>query len=36
VKATLREAPWQPDFESAVQTELARQRRTFEQGGGAS
>ena len=35
VKATLREAPWQPDFESAVQTELTRQRRTFEQGGGA-
>jgi enoyl-CoA hydratase len=36
VKATLREAPWQPDFESAVQTELARQKTTFEQGGGAS
>jgi enoyl-CoA hydratase len=35
VKATLREAPWQPDFESAVQTELARQRTTFEHGGGA-
>jgi enoyl-CoA hydratase len=34
VKATLREAPWQPDFESAVQTELTRQTRTFAQGGG--
>lgn len=35
VKATLREAPWQPDFESAVQTELTRQKHTFAQGGGA-
>jgi enoyl-CoA hydratase len=35
VKATLRETPWQPDFESAVQTELARQKVTFEQGGGS-
>lgn len=34
VKATLREAPWQPDFEAAVQTELSRQKLTFEQGGG--
>ena len=29
VKATLRQIPWQPDFESAVQTELARQKRSF-------
>ena len=36
VKATLREAPWQPDFESAVQTELGRQKTTFAQGGGSS
>ncbi|HEY8218316.1 MAG TPA: enoyl-CoA hydratase-related protein [Acidimicrobiia bacterium] len=35
VKATLRETPWRADFEEAVQAELARQRRTFEQGGGA-
>lgn len=32
VKQTLREAPWTPDFERAVATELDRQRRTFEQG----
>jgi len=31
-KATLREAPWQPDFDAAVATELERQRRSFEQG----
>src|SRR5690606_32403553 len=36
VKATLREAPWHQDFEAAVQVELARQRRTFEAGGGPS
>jgi enoyl-CoA hydratase len=35
IKATLRETPWQPDFEAAVQTELTRQRATFAQGGGA-
>jgi enoyl-CoA hydratase len=35
VKTTLREAPWHPDFEAAVQTELARQQRTFQQGGGS-
>lgn len=32
VKQTLREAPWVPDFDTAVATELERQRRTFEQG----
>lgn len=32
VKQTLREAPWTPDFDTAVATELDRQRRTFEQG----
>jgi enoyl-CoA hydratase len=32
VKATLREMPWQPDFESAVMLELERQRASFEQG----
>lgn len=32
VKATLREVPWQPDFEAAVTLELERQRRSFEQG----
>ena len=36
VKATLSEAPWHADFEAAVQVELARQRRTFEAGGGPS
>jgi enoyl-CoA hydratase len=36
VKATLREAAWQSDFEAAVDTELTRQRHTFAQGGGAS
>jgi enoyl-CoA hydratase len=35
MKATLRETPWRADFEAAVQAELLRQRRTFEQGGGA-
>lgn len=29
LKATLREVPWQPDFESAVQTELERQKQSF-------
>jgi enoyl-CoA hydratase len=32
VKATLREAPWQPDFEAAVKTELDRQAWSFAQG----
>lgn len=32
VKATLRQAPWQPDFEAAVTTELERQVWSFEQG----
>lgn len=32
VKQTLREAPWQPDFESAVRTELERQAWSFAQG----
>jgi enoyl-CoA hydratase len=32
VKATLREAPWQPDFDAAVRTELERQLWSFEQG----
>ena len=32
VKATLRDAPWQPDFEAAVTTELDRQVWSFEQG----
>jgi len=31
VKATLREVPWQPDFEAAVATELDRQRLSFRQ-----
>jgi len=31
-KQTLREAPWQPDFDAAVATELDRQQRSFEQG----
>jgi enoyl-CoA hydratase len=31
VKSTLREVPWQPDFEAAVATELERQRRSFRQ-----
>jgi enoyl-CoA hydratase len=35
LKATLREAPWHVDFEAAVRVELTRQRKTFEQGGGA-
>jgi enoyl-CoA hydratase len=32
VKATLRQAPWQPDFDAAVTTELERQVWSFEQG----
>ena len=32
VKATLREAAWQPDFEAAVTTELDRQAWSFAQG----
>ncbi|MGH9049037.1 MAG: enoyl-CoA hydratase [Acidimicrobiia bacterium] len=32
VKATLRQTPWQPDFEAAVTTELERQVWSFEQG----
>jgi enoyl-CoA hydratase len=32
VKATLRDAPWQPDFEAAVRTELERQAWSFAQG----
>jgi enoyl-CoA hydratase len=32
VKQTLREAPWTANFDTAVATELERQRRTFEQG----
>ncbi|MBA2326824.1 MAG: enoyl-CoA hydratase [Actinobacteria bacterium] len=32
VKATLRQAPWQPDFDAAVQLELERQLWSFEQG----
>ena len=31
LKATLREVPWQADFESAVQTELGRQKQSFRQ-----
>jgi enoyl-CoA hydratase len=31
-KATLREAPWQPDFEAAVATEITRQAWSFTQG----
>ncbi|MEX2268481.1 MAG: enoyl-CoA hydratase-related protein, partial [Acidimicrobiia bacterium] len=30
IKASLREMPWQPDFASAVTTELDRQKRSFE------
>jgi enoyl-CoA hydratase len=29
IKATLREVPWQPDFEAAVTAELDRQKRSF-------
>ncbi|MBM3670858.1 MAG: enoyl-CoA hydratase [Actinobacteria bacterium] len=29
LKQTLREIPWQPNFESAVQTELTRQKKSF-------
>jgi enoyl-CoA hydratase len=32
VKATLRQAPWQPHFDAAVATELERQRWSFRQG----
>lgn len=31
IKASLGEAPWQPDFASAVETELTRQRASFAQ-----
>ena len=31
IKASLGETPWQPDFEAAVETELIRQRTSFEQ-----
>lgn len=31
IKASLGEAPWQPDFDEAVETELTRQRTSFEQ-----
>jgi enoyl-CoA hydratase len=31
-KATLREAPWQPDFEAAIATEITRQAWSFTQG----
>ena len=30
VKRTLRDVPWQPDFATALETELERQRRSFE------
>jgi enoyl-CoA hydratase/carnithine racemase len=30
VKETLREVPWQPDFATALDTELERQRRSFQ------
>ena len=32
VKATVREAPWQPDFETAVHAELERQAWSFGRG----
>jgi hypothetical protein len=32
VKATLREAPWQPDFDAAIGVELDRQAWSFAQG----
>jgi enoyl-CoA hydratase len=32
IKATLRDVPWQPDFDTAVATELERQRKSFESG----
>jgi enoyl-CoA hydratase len=32
VKQTLHEVPWQPDFATALETELERQRRSFESG----
>ena len=31
-KATLREAPWQPDFDAAVDTEITRQSWSLGQG----
>jgi hypothetical protein len=31
IKATLREAPWQPNFATALETELIRQRASFTQ-----
>ena len=33
IKQTLRDVPWQPDFAAALETELERQRRSFEIGG---
>jgi hypothetical protein len=32
VKATLRQAPWQPDFEAAISTEVTRQAWSLGQG----
>lgn len=32
IKQTLREVPWQPDLDAALETELERQRRSFEGG----
>ena len=32
VKATLRQAPWQPDFEAAIATEVSRQAWSLGQG----
>ena len=32
VKQTLHEVPWQPDFATALETELERQRRSFQSG----
>jgi enoyl-CoA hydratase len=32
IKQTLREVPWQPDLDTALETELERQRRSFEGG----
>ena len=31
IKASLADAPWQSDFDAAIETELTRQRRSFEQ-----
>ena len=30
IKQTLREVPWQPDFATALETELERQQRSFQ------